>query len=104
MKRHLWKEDRDLKKRINLFNSKKPEVLEEIAKVKMEDPNKELLEVEEQAFLPQNTKQIAKPKKLYKHNNKVLSLDTLAICSLTRSLQSRERERERGLFKHSDKI
>ena len=49
MKRRLWEEDTDLKERINLFYSKKREVLEEIAKEKLEDPSEELLEVEEEA-------------------------------------------------------
>ena len=49
MKRRLWEEERDLKERINLFYSKKREVLEEIAQEKLDDPSEELFRVEEEA-------------------------------------------------------
>ena len=49
MKRRLREEERDLKERINLFYSKKREVLEKIAQEKLEDPSEELFKVEEEA-------------------------------------------------------
>ena len=49
MKRRLREEERDLKERINLFYSKKREVLEEIAQEKLEDHSEELFKVEEEA-------------------------------------------------------
>ena len=48
MNKHLEDKEGDLQERINMFYSNKSDILEEIAKEKINDPSEELIKIEKE--------------------------------------------------------